>query len=131
MKKNLHLLTTLLMANAMIFTPINTVFATEVGNTQITDSTLDENISLEINKTDILDSSVLEDDIDPAWIFTKKYIVTGNDVNIRTGPGTSYPVVGTLYKNDVIYIKSIDNGWAKFKYNSQWRYVSSTYIKEA
>ena len=65
-----------------------------------------------------------EEEIEP------KYEVTGDDVNIRTGPGTSYKSVGMLYRHDVISVKSIDNGWAKFKYNGQWRYVSATYIKE-
>ena len=71
------------------------------------------------------------EEIEPMWLFERKYEVTGNDVNIRTGPGTSYKSVGMLYKQDVISVKSIDNGWAKFKYNGQWRYVCATYIKEA
>lgn len=71
-----------------------------------------------------------EEEIEPMWLFERKYEVTGDDVNIRTGPGTSYKSVGMLYRHDVISVKSIDNGWAKFKYNGQWRYVSATYIKE-
>ena len=38
--------------------------------------------------------------------------------------------VGKLYKGDIIKVKSIDNGWAKFKYNDQYRYVSANYVKE-
>ncbi|HEY9574321.1 MAG TPA: hypothetical protein VIR32_02180 [Lachnospiraceae bacterium] len=39
--------------------------------------------------------------------------------------------LSTFLTGEDIRVKSIDNGWAKFKYNGQWRYVSATYIKEA
>ena len=43
---------------------------------------------------------------------------------------TGYAVVGSLFKNDIVKVKSISEGWAKFKYDGQWRYVSATYLKK-
>lgn len=61
-------------------------------------------------------------------LFGTKYVVNA-DVTVRSGPGYNYSSVGKLYKNDVVTIKSIDNGWAKFKYNdSQIRYIPESYI---
>jgi len=83
----------------------------------------------------IVESEITESDtdenleIEPRWVFTKKYKVTASSLNIRSKASTSGTIVGTLYKGDIINVKSIDNGWAKFKYNDQWRYVSATYIK--
>ncbi|MCQ5129939.1 SH3 domain-containing protein [Butyricicoccus faecihominis] len=76
--------------------------------------------------TDTADSS-----IEPRWLLTKKYEVTGSDVNVRSGAGTNYKIVGTLQRGDIIKVKSIDNGWAKFKYDGVYCYVSSDYIQEA
>lgn len=112
------------MTSALILIPTNTAFASELSDQKITTSAIVENNTLMIDS-----DSTSEDAIEPAWILTKKYKVTGDDVRIRTGPGTSYAVVDHLYKGDIINVKSIDNGWAKFKYNGQWRYVSATYLK--
>lgn len=64
-------------------------------------------------------------------IFTTKYRVSVNKATMRSGPGTSYPSLGTLYKNDIIGVRSISGGWAKFKRNSKWHYVSTNCIKKA
>ncbi len=124
MKKNLRSMTALLMTSTLMLIPANTAFASELSDQKITTSAIVENNTLMIDS-----DSTFEDAIEPAWILTKKYKVTGDDVRIRTGPGTSYAVVDHLYKNDIINVKSIDNGWAKFKYKGQWRYVSATYLK--
>lgn len=134
MTRNLLSMTTFLLASVMMLSSTSTTLAAELDNSKIIETVFDTNAVLEISENDTLMSEAAisaEDAVDPAWLLTKKYKVTGNDVNIRTGPGTSYAVVGTLYKGDIINVKSIDNGWAKFKYNGQWRYVSSTYIKAA
>ena len=138
MKKTLLSMGTVLMTASIMVAPTTTAYAEEAKNfinerefeyqtdfdvpNAINDYT---NLSmLEITKLSNEDAG-----IEPAWLFEKKYVVTGDNVNIRTGAGTNYPSVGKLYKGDIISVKSIDNGWAKFKYNDQWRYVSATYIK--
>lgn len=98
------------------------------------DSDVDEDTANPVEV--IVESEITESDIDenleiePRWIFQKKYKVTASSLNIRSKPSTNGDIVGKFYKGDIISVKSIDNGWAKFKYNEQWRYVSATYIKE-
>ena len=64
-----------------------------------------------------------------APLFTTKYYVSAKKTTIKSGPGTNYSSMGTLYKNDVLWVKSISNGWAKFKWNSKWAYISASSIK--
>ena len=64
-------------------------------------------------------------------LFTTKYRVSVSKATMRSGPGTNYPSLGTLYKNDVVWVQSISNGWAKFKVNSKWHYISESCIKKA
>jgi len=45
-------------------------------------------------------------------------------LNVRSGPGTGYSIVGKLYNNQLIFATSVSNGWAKF-YNG---YASTTYL---
>ena len=64
-------------------------------------------------------------------IFTTKYRVSVSRVTMRSGPGTNYSSLGTLYKNDIVWVRSISGGWAKFKVNSRWHYVPSNSIKKS
>ena len=76
-------------------------------------------------------SRSIEKDVSPNGLFTTKYYVSVTRVKTYSGPGTNYSVTGTRYKNDVIWVRSIKNGWAKFKVNGEWNYVSSKCIKKA
>lgn len=58
------------------------------------------------------------------------YVCTGSDVNIRSGPGTNFNVVGTLEYRTKVYVYSISNGWAKISLGGIYRYVSSDYLRE-
>ena len=51
------------------------------------------------------------------------YKCTGSDVNIRSGPGTQYTIVGTLNYGTKVYVYSISNGWAKISLGGIYRYV--------
>lgn len=61
---------------------------------------------------------------EPYGLFTTKYRVSATKATMRSGPGTNYPSSGTLYKNDVVWVYSISNGWAKFKVNSEWCFIT-------
>lgn len=63
-------------------------------------------------------------------LFTTDYIVTVSKANIRTGPGSKYSSVGYVYKDDIIHVISISNGWAKFKINGNERYIYASYLKK-
>lgn len=69
------------------------------------------------------------DSYEPNNIFTKKYKVCVEKTTIRKGPGTSYASDGIIYKNDIVYVSSIKNGWAKFKLRGEWRYVKASHLE--
>lgn len=71
----------------------------------------------------------LPDGNEPNNIFTKEYKVCVEKTTIRKGPGTSYASDGIIYKNDIVYVSSIKNGWAKFKLRGEWRYVKASHLE--
>ncbi len=56
----------------------------------------------------VMDS--VDDPNQPRGIFTTKYRVTASSLNVRSGPGTGYAVIGSLSKGQVIKVKSISQG---------------------
>lgn len=44
-----------------------------------------------------------------------KYKVTASALNVRTGVGTSYRIVGVLKKNQVVEVFQVSNGWGKIE----------------
>ena len=54
--------------------------------------------------------------------------VTGNSVNFRQGPGTSYSVIKSLNKGTQVGLISESNGWAKISCNGTVGYISSQYL---
>lgn len=51
--------------------------------------------------------------------------VTTADLNVRSGAGTSYPIIGGLYKDTLVDVVSINNGWALLRNDT---YVSAKYL---
>lgn len=50
-------------------------------------------------------------------------------VNIRSGPGTSYRIVGGLYRGQSITpLAAAHNGWVRVRFNGASAYVSSSYL---
>lgn len=57
-------------------------------------------------------------------------VIATRKVNIRYGPDTDYPKVGSLEAGEEIERVGIgDNGWSKVKYNSIEVYIKSDYLK--
>ncbi|MEZ7893500.1 MAG: SH3 domain-containing protein [Candidatus Wallbacteria bacterium] len=54
--------------------------------------------------------------------------VTCHSLNVRSGPGTNYPIIGGLSSGDNVTIIENVNGWYKIKYNGGTAYVSDNYI---
>ncbi|MEG1559737.1 MAG: SH3 domain-containing protein [Clostridia bacterium] len=54
--------------------------------------------------------------------------VTTGSVNLRTGPGTNYPVVTTLSRDTQLLIYSMQGGWYNVLANGIRGYVSSMYV---
>ena len=69
-----------------------------------------------------------KDDTTPTESFTVKIIC--DELNIRSGPGTSYKVVGTVKKNQVFTIIGVSGDWGKLKSGAGWISLGSKYIKK-
>lgn len=55
--------------------------------------------------------------------------VTGNGVNLRSGPATSYGKVATANSGDKCYILGLNEGWYKVIYGDRICYIRSDYLK--
>ncbi|CEO31206.1 N-acetylmuramoyl-L-alanine amidase [Paraclostridium sordellii] len=56
-------------------------------------------------------------------------VVTTDGLNVRSGVGTSYPVIGTLSNGNKVDIVETIDGWHKIKYKGSYGYVSGKYIQ--
>lgn len=67
---------------------------------------------------------------------TKIMIVTNvgdSRLNVRSGPGTNYSIIGKLYQNNEVEVYEIKSGWALIKYSKGKdgkAYVSAQYLKD-
>ena len=60
---------------------------------------------------------------------TMQYIrCTGNSVNLRSGAGTGYAVLGTAEKNTSYVVLGQSNGWYKTYYRDKIAYISASYV---
>jgi len=57
-----------------------------------------------------------------------RVMTNGATLNVRSGPGTDYEQVTTLYSGQVVSLTGMDNGWFKIAYKDSEGYVSSDYI---
>lgn len=55
-------------------------------------------------------------------------VVTGNGVNLRSGPGTGYKILTCLPKGTYLTVDGAEGGWYKVSYNGISGYMSSTYV---
>lgn len=51
-----------------------------------------------------------------------------SSLNVRLQPTSNSEKIGTLYNNDKVNVLSINDGWAKIEYGSQYAYVASQYL---
>jgi len=67
----------------------------------------------------------------PKVTSTDKYkSVTASELNVRTGAGISYNVIGTLNKGDKVKIfKTLTNGWTEIYFGDHGGFISTQYIK--
>ncbi len=62
------------------------------------------------------------------YIGWAKYECNTDNVNVRSGPGTSYSSLGKLAKGTVVRVRRISDGWAKIKFGTQIGYVYAKYL---
>jgi len=56
-------------------------------------------------------------------------VITGDRVNLRTGPSIMHASLGHLYKGDAVTIKAAENGWYAVSVAGKEGYVSGTYVQ--
>ena len=54
--------------------------------------------------------------------------ITGSDVRLRTGPGTSYSIVTTCGKGATMSVTGVSGAWYQVSYNGAAAYVSGQYL---
>ena len=60
------------------------------------------------------------------WVnasYTKEVIrciVNASTLNVRSGPGTDYPKVASLYKNQEVFVINEENSWFKISTDNKW-----------
>ena len=55
-------------------------------------------------------------------------VVTGNGVNLRSGPGTGYSIYACLPKGTYVTVNGVEGGWYKVTYNGKTGYMSKDYV---
>lgn len=62
----------------------------------------------------------------------KQYYVTSDVLNVRSGPGTDYPVIGSLTHGMKVKVFSVKgekgNRWAKIRFEGLTSYVSAKHL---
>ena len=62
-------------------------------------------------------------------VFAEDAEITGNDVNLRSGPGTEYAIFDCLPKGTVVTVTDQTNGeWYGVTYDGHSGYISSSYL---
>ena len=54
--------------------------------------------------------------------------INGNNVKVRSGPGTNYPILTAAYKGEKAYIIGINNQWFKVIFGEYTGYIRSDYV---
>ena len=62
---------------------------------------------------------------------SKTVYVTASSLNVRSGAGTNYSVIGNMQKGASATVVGSSNGWYKVKYGSGYGYISSKYTSSS
>ncbi|MGB4588336.1 MAG: SH3 domain-containing protein [Clostridiaceae bacterium] len=57
--------------------------------------------------------------------------ITTANLNLRTGPGTGYPIILTIPKGATVSVIGYSGSWSKLTYNEKTGYSSSSYLTNA
>lgn len=83
---------------------------------------MDESISKE--------SMVEAEGTEKERLFTKDYIVIVERTAIRSKMSSASEILRYVYKDNVVHVSSIENGWAKVKYDSKTGYILLSCLKK-
>uniref|UniRef100_UPI0026214C76 SH3 domain-containing protein n=1 Tax=Terrisporobacter sp. TaxID=1965305 RepID=UPI0026214C76 len=76
-----------------------------------------------------LSDKKVENDKDEEVKVENKWVTTDN-LNVRSGPSTSYSILGKLNKDDKVEVISESGSWSKINYKGSTAYVSSQYLSD-
>ena len=66
----------------------------------------------------------------PTAFADENATVTGSDVNLRSGPGTNFPVIDCLPKGEIVIVTDMSNpDWYAVTHDGVSGYMSSRYLK--
>lgn len=65
----------------------------------------------------------------PSFAANQQGTVTGSYVNVRSGPGTSYSILGGYYKGSPVTVVQTTDGWCEILYNGGYGYISAEYVE--
>ena len=57
-----------------------------------------------------------------------KYVVTGQNVNVRKSASVKSAIVGSLSRGDIVLVKKIEKGWALIIYKNKDCYVNASFL---
>lgn len=61
-------------------------------------------------------------------VIAKGVVTPVEGLNVRSGPSTSYSILGTLKQKETVDIYETTSGWHKIKYGTGFGYVSALYV---
>ena len=67
---------------------------------------------------------------DQERLFDSEYDVVSEKAAIRSGAGSSYELIEYVYKDDIIQVRSIKNGWAKVNWKGRIGYIKTTALRK-
>ena len=65
-----------------------------------------------------------------AQVTSSEMVVNAGPLNVRSGPGTQYEVIGTLYRGNFVHVESVSDEWCKIKYKSSPAFVYCHYLSD-
>ncbi|MFV5318749.1 SH3 domain-containing protein [Priestia megaterium] len=66
-----------------------------------------------------------------AYAATVTYKVAASKLNVRSGAGTNYGIIGSVVKDQTLSVVSKSGSWYKINYNGRTGYVSSDYVQSS
>ncbi|SER73672.1 N-acetylmuramoyl-L-alanine amidase [Gracilibacillus ureilyticus] len=61
-------------------------------------------------------------------IYAKDAYIDGENLNVRNGPGTDFPVIGQVHPPDVYPVLEETEGWVKIEYQQETGWVAKDYV---
>lgn len=60
-----------------------------------------------------------------------KFFVTADSLNVRSGPGTSHSILGTLKKDDEVEVLKFNENWGRIDFGGKEGWISASYLRSS